>query len=149
MNQILSRALWIGHAGEGYDARSVLDLEVEAVVDLAVEEPPRATPRSLIVCRFPLIDGSGNRPALLALAVRTVAALVVSETPTLVCCGNGVSRAPAIVAAAMAAAYHGPPEDWLKRVALHHHSDVCPGLWADLVAVLPRVLDLRPPEPAD
>ena len=72
------------------------------MVELAFEEEPWPTRRELIACRFPLIDGTGNRPELLVLAVRTVAALLASEWPTLICCGSGLSRAAAVGAATLA-----------------------------------------------
>jgi hypothetical protein len=134
--------LWIGHGGEGHDFPQILDLGIGAVIELAVEEPSLATRRELIACRFPLIDGAGNRPELLALAVRTVASLIVAEVPTLVCCSEGMSRSPAVVAAALAVAFREPPEACLKRVAEHHPHDVSPRFWGDLIQVLPRVFDL-------
>jgi protein-tyrosine phosphatase len=135
MNQILPFPIWVGHGGEGHDFARVYDAGIEAVVELSAEEPPFPTPRDLITCRVPLTDGPGNPPERLVLAVRTVATLVASEVPTLVCCGAGMSRAPAVVAAALALAYGGPAADWLGRVTRHNHSDVSPGLWGDLAAL--------------
>jgi protein-tyrosine phosphatase len=80
----------------------VLGLGVTAVIDLAIEEPPIQFPRDIAYCRFPLIDGSGNQPAILRAAIETTATFIASGTPTLVACGAGMSRSPAIVAAAMA-----------------------------------------------
>jgi hypothetical protein len=144
MNQILMRPLWVGHAGESGDVRRVLELGVEAVVHLAVEDLPCLDPRGLIACRFPLVDGAGNRPELLVMAVRTVASLIASDVPTLVCCGAGLSRAPAVTAAALTVAEGGAPGTWLGQVTYHHPSDVSPGLWSELVAILPRVRTLTP-----
>jgi protein-tyrosine phosphatase len=137
MNRISPYPLWIGHGGEEHDLVPIYEAGIEAVVELTVEEPPFASPRDLVTCRFPLLDGAGNRPDRLALAVHTVAALLASETPTLVCCGCGTSRAPAVAAAALAEVYGGSPVDWLERVTEHHHSDVSPGLWSEIVT-LPR-----------
>jgi protein-tyrosine phosphatase len=134
MNQVKPFPLWIGHSGENQDVSAIYETGIEAVVELAVEEPSFATPRELIACRIPLIDGAGNPGDRLALAVNTVAALIASGTPTLVGCGAGMSRAPAVVATALAAVHGGTPADWLSRVTEHHPSDVSPGLWADLVA---------------
>ncbi len=138
MIQISPYPLWIGHGGEEHDFARILDLGIEAVIELAVEEEPWPTRRELIACRFPLTDGTGNRPELLVLVVRTVAALIASETATLVCCGSGLSRAPAVAALALAVAHREPPEATLKWVTNHHPSDVSPGLWHDLIAILPR-----------
>ena len=104
MIRISPHPLWIGHGGEGYDFIHILEYGIEAVVELAFEEEPWPTRRELIACRFPLIDGTGNKPELLVLAVRTVAALLASKVPTLICCGSGLSRAPAVAAAALAVA---------------------------------------------
>jgi protein-tyrosine phosphatase len=136
MNQIRPHPLWLGHAGEGEAFRRLFDLGVEAVVQLSAEEPPPSLPRDLILCHFPLIDGIGNRPTLLSLAVETAAALVRARMPTLICCGAGMSRSPAVAAAALRLAYGGPPEQWLRTIAEHHPSDVSPGLWEEVRAVL-------------
>lgn len=135
MKQIMPYPVWIGHGGEGHDFGHILDAGIEAVVELAMEEPSFPTRRDLITCRFPLLDGVGNRPELLALAVRTVASLLAAEIPTLVCCSAGMSRSLAVVAAALARVHHEPPEDCLKRVASHHPHDVSPGLWKEITAL--------------
>ena len=61
MNQIHPFPIWIGHGGEGHDFNHILDAGIEAVVELAMEEPSFPTRRDLIACRFPLLDGMGNR----------------------------------------------------------------------------------------
>ena len=133
MTPVADYPLWIGHGGEAHEYPAILGAGIEAVVDLAAEEPTRAGPRGLIVCRFPLIDGQGNRPELLTLAVRSISTLIASGTPTLVCCGAGLSRAPALVASALSLVRRDSPETFLKLVARHHPSDVSPGLWGDLM----------------
>jgi hypothetical protein len=138
MNKIEPYPVWIGHGGEAHDFRHLFDLGIEAVVELAVEEPSFPPRRDMIACRFPLIDGVGNPSHVVALAVRTVAALITAKVPVLVCCGGGMSRAPAVVAAALALIHHEPPEACLKRVTLHHHSDVSPGFWSDVTQTMPR-----------
>jgi protein-tyrosine phosphatase len=145
MNRIEPYALWIGHEREGHDFAGLFDQGIAAVVDLAYEEAPRATPRELIACRFPLVDGAGNQPELLALAVRTVAGLVSAGVPTLVFCDFGVSRSPAVVAAALALLHSDTPEACLKRVTAHHPVDVAPRLWAELLDALPRAARLGEP----
>jgi hypothetical protein len=136
MNQILPHGLWVGHAGDAGDMRRLFDLGVEAVVELAVEEPPAVLARELIACRFPLVDGPGNRVTLVSLAIQTLAALLRARVPTLVCCGNGMSRSPALAAAALSVAFGETPEDCLKTVVLHHPGDVSPGLWNEITQVL-------------
>ena len=81
--------------------REILDKGIKAIVQLAMEEPPLQPPRELVYLRFPLLDGTGNDPNMLHLAISCVATLIRQGTPTLVCCGGGMSRSPAVVAAAL------------------------------------------------
>jgi protein-tyrosine phosphatase len=136
MNQIQPYPLWLGHAGDARDFRSAFDAGIQALVDLAREEPPAEPPRELIYCRFPLLDGAGNEEVLLNLAIRTLAALINMRIPTLVCCDFGLSRSPAVAAAALAMAHEESPEACLQRVVEHHHADVSPGLWSEITHLL-------------
>lgn len=72
------------------------------VIDLAIEEPPIPFPRDITYCRFPLLDGERNSPALLQSAIDTTAHFVNSKQPTLVACSGGMSRSPIIVSAVLA-----------------------------------------------
>jgi hypothetical protein len=139
MNQILPYPLWLGHAGESRDFQKVFDLGVKVLVQLAAEEPSLQTPRELVFCRFPLLDGSGNRAELLFLAVSTVASLIKMRVPTLVTCGAGMSRCPAVAAAALSMVHHEPPETYLEKVLEHHHGDVSPGFWKEITSLLPTL----------
>jgi len=141
MNKIEPYPVWIGHGGEAHDFSRLLEAGIEAVVELAEEEPSFPPRRDMIACRFPLIDGVGNPPHLLTLAIRTVAALITDKVPLLVCCSGGMSRAPAVIAAALSVVHHEPPEECLKRVTHHHPSDVSPGLWSAICQATPRSLD--------
>src|SRR6478672_1919925 len=117
MNQIVPYPVWIGHGGEDHDFPHIFDAGIEAVIELAEEEPSYPTYRDLISFRIPLIDGADNRPELLAIAIRTVASLIEAKIPTLVCCSSGMSRSQAVVAAALAMVDHQPRETCLKRIA--------------------------------
>jgi protein-tyrosine phosphatase len=139
MNQIPPYPLWVGHAGEGREFRQLFEAGIKALVQLALEEPPLETPRELISCRFPLLDGTGNRPESLYLAISTVATLLRMHLPTLVVCGAGMSRAPAVAAAALAMVHHQAPAACLQQVVQHHPSDVSPGLWSEVTGLLPSV----------
>jgi hypothetical protein len=132
MNQIEPYPVWIGHGGEGHDFTHLFERGIEAVVELAGEEPSFPTRRDMIACRFPLIDGAGNPPHVLALAIQTIAALITAKVPLLVCCGAGMSRAPALVAGALATIQDESPEGCLKRVTRHHPCDVSPALWSEV-----------------
>ena len=132
MNQIRPHQLWIGHAGDGRSFSDVLEKGVRAVVQLAAEEPQLQLPRELISCRFPLLDGTGNDIELLDLAIHIVANFIERGIPTLVCCGAGMSRAPATVAAALSIVNQCGLEDSLRVVTASHPADVSPGLWEEV-----------------
>jgi protein-tyrosine phosphatase len=132
MNQISPHLLWIGHAGDGRDYRRLLDVGIEAVVQLALEEPPLQPPRELIYMRFPLRDGADNPDGLLDLALRILAALVRQRVRTLVCCGAGMSRSPAVSAFAISLVTGEPAEEILERVLIARPGDVSPALWDQL-----------------
>jgi len=128
--------VWLGHAGETRDFRSLFDAGIRAVVELAAEELVSPVPRETIYCRFPLLDGVGNDNDVLLLAIGAVAGLVRKRMPTLVCCSSGLSRSPAVAAAGLALAHDGSPESALVRVTACHPSDVSPGLWNEITALL-------------
>ena len=135
MRQILPHHLWLGHAGDGRDFRAILDAGIQAVVQLAAEEPAMQLPRELIYYRFPLVDGIGNDARLLQLAIQSLADLLKAEIASLVCCGGGMSRSPAIAAAALASTGQGSLPDCLENVAVYHRTDVSPGLWTEIERV--------------
>jgi protein-tyrosine phosphatase len=136
MHQIPPHTLWLGHAGDDRDLRQLYAAGIRARVELAAEEAPAPAPRDLIACRFPLVDGGGNDPAVLAMALRTVAGLLERGIPTLVCCGGGMSRSPAIAAAALALLSGEHPEECLRQVTAHRPADVVPALWGEVVAAV-------------
>ncbi len=136
MNQITPYLLRIGHMGDGQDFKALFDAGVRAVVQLAWEEPPLLLPRELIVCRVPLVDGPGNKPEHLRLAIAAVVHLLREQVSTLVCCGSGVSRAPAVAAAALAQLTGRSLSECLQEVTRHRHADVHPALYEHIEAVL-------------
>lgn len=139
MNQIKPHSLWLGHSGEGGDFQQVFNADIKALVHLAAEDAALHPPRDLIYCRVPLVDGGGNRAEALFLAISTVATLLKLRVSTLVFCGAGMSRAPAIAAAALGMVHQEPPEEYLQRVSEHHASDVSAGLWSEVTRLLPAV----------
>ena len=136
MRQISAHPLWLGHAGDGRDYRRILDTGIQAVVQLAAEEPVLELPRDLVYCRFPLVDGPGNDWKLLQLAITTVANLLEKKVPTLVVCGAGLSRSPVIAAAAIALVFQQSADECLKQVAEHFPADVAPALWDEVKKVV-------------
>ncbi|MGQ0635784.1 MAG: protein-tyrosine phosphatase family protein [Planctomycetaceae bacterium] len=135
MRRLPSHLLWLGNAGDLWNPATILDAEIRAVVDLAANEPFPKLPRDLIFCRFPLLDGAGNDPALLHLAVETVSGLLAAGVPTALCCSNGLSRSPAIAAAVVGLRDRIPLDDALIRVASTAKHDVVPALWQEIKAV--------------
>jgi protein-tyrosine phosphatase len=138
MTRIEFTSLWLGHEGDGRDFRRLFDAGIQAVVQLAVEVPPLQPPREMTYLRFPLYDGPGNDPDLLALTINTLAALLRTGTPTLVCCSAGMRRTPALAAVAMSLAHGQPPEECLERIARQHPTDVSPAFWNEVRAVVNR-----------
>lgn len=137
MRQVAPHELWIGHAGDARNLRAILDVGVAALVDLAAAELPVPVTRDLVYCRFPVVDGPGNPPWLLRLAVDTTAALLRARTPTLVFCAAGMSRSPAIAAAALALVSGRPPDECLEGLAASRPCDLASGLWQAVKGVLP------------
>ena len=136
MRRIEGYSLWLGHVG---DARNLTDLHaagIEAVVELAANESPANLPRELVHCRFPLVDGGGNSPWLFRAAIGTVASLLELRVPTLVCCGVGMSRTPAVAAAALALATKTGPSDALSIVTRNGPADISTALWAEIQMVI-------------
>jgi hypothetical protein len=132
MRQVPGNSLWLGNAGDAHDLAALLSAGIQALVDLAEEEPVPVLTRELIYCRFPLIDGRGNQPWLIQAAVETVVRLVRSHVPTLVCCGGGMSRSPCIAGAALAIVRAISLDEGLAAVTRTGVADVSPGLWKDV-----------------
>jgi len=138
MRQIPGYSLWIGNAADLRDVPRLLEAGIEAVVALAIEESPAALVRELVHCRLPLMDGAGNPPWLLRMAMDTVVALAAGGVPTLISCGAGMSRSPAVAALAIHRLTDAPPEDCLRRLAELGPLDVSPELWRELIAANAR-----------
>lgn len=136
MRHIPDYSLWLGHAGDARDRHELLRLGVGAVVDLAVEEPPAVAGHEMVYCRFPVLDGTENPPWLLRAAIEMTATLLRQRVPTLVACSSGVSRAPAIAAAALVRLGRPSLPDALLYLAQFGQCDVSAGLLQDLVRVM-------------
>lgn len=135
MRHVEPYSLWLGNADDLRNPAHFFDSDIQAVVDLAANEPFPHFPRDLTYCRFPLFDGGGNDPALLWLAIRTLSEMFKVSTTTAVCCSNGLSRSPAIAAAAMSVCDNIPLDDALVRATSSGHHDVSAALWQDVIAV--------------
>lgn len=139
MNEIHPDKLWIGHALDARDPRSLFDANIAAVVDVAFEEQPAQLPRQLIYCRFPLNDGGGNDESILLQTVQTVVDLLSSNTPTLVACSAGMSRSPTIAAFALAVYLAREPQSVIAEISETKALEIKPELWRDVTSVLPKV----------
>lgn len=128
MRQVADHSLWIGNAGDLRDARAVMALGIEAIVDVADEEPFAPLPRSLVRCRYPLSDGGDNPDWVLRLASESVAALLHAKVPVLVCCSAGMSRSVCVAAAGMAIATGTPFTECLLSIAGSGPADVSANL---------------------
>jgi protein-tyrosine phosphatase len=136
MRQIIPNFLWIGNALDARDISGVLRQGIIAVVDLAMEEPPVPYPRDVVYCRFPLIDGSGNQLGVLRAAIETTRVLIESQTSLLVACGAGMSRSPAIVAAAMAMIDGITLAEALGKMVAQQPHDVSPSLLGEISEIV-------------
>lgn len=136
MRQIPDYPLWLGHAGDARDKHELLRLGIGALVDLAVEEPPAVPGRETVYCRFPLVDGADNPAWLIRAAIDTTATLLRQQVPTLVACGGGLSRSPAIAAAALVRLGRPTLQDALLYLARSGHCDVSAGLLQDVVQAM-------------
>ncbi len=136
MREVIPHRLWLGNAVEARRILPVTELEIQAVIDLAMNEPPVQFPREIVYCRFPLIDGSGNDETTLRAAISAASQFLLGGTKLFVFCSAGMSRSVAIAAAAWALAEQCSLEDALRTVASEGPSDVSPGLWQDVTRVL-------------
>ena len=147
MRQIPSYRLWIGNALDGADMRKLHSEGIETLIDVGLNEPVPLVSRELIYCRFPLHDGAGNAAALLQLAIETTAALICAGTPALVFCSAGMSRSPAVAAAALAIATRRSADECLIAVFGDGPRDLSPVLWAEIVKVVDAILKKRNTDP--
>ncbi len=136
MRQVPGHQLWIGHAGDAGNVALVRGAGIAAMIDLAANEAPARVSRETVYCRFPLTDGGGNNRAVLRAAIDAAAWLIRAGTPTLVFCGAGMSRSPAVTAAALAAATGRAPGECLAEIVTLGSVDVSPRLWAEVIACL-------------
>jgi hypothetical protein len=132
MRVVLPKLLWLGTALDARDPRRIYEHEIAAVIDLAIDEPPAQLGREIIYCRFPLTDGGGNSQSLLRLAIETTTSHLRESIPTLVACSGGMSRTPAIVAAALSLWRGTPPDECLLELVAAQPHDVSPLLWHDV-----------------
>ena len=135
MTHVEPYPLWLGHAGDGRNVSAILDNQIQAVVQLAMEEPLLTLPRELIYLRIPLDDGPSNDRVQLRLAVESLVLLLRVNISTLVCCSAGASRSPAIASFAIATRDGKSPSECLLAIRKQRGTDISPGLWHALLAM--------------
>ena len=132
--------LWIGNARDARDCSKVLDMGIEAIVDLAYEEPPITATRELISLRIPLQDGAGNSVSRLRLAIHSVLLLLSSRRPTLLACSAGMSRSPAVAVAALSLYHQESFDKMLRLVTQEGACDIAPALILDVKKIVENEL---------
>ena len=132
MREILPNLLWTGGTQDLRNMAGLLDQGVEAVIDLAINEPPAAHPREMIYCRFPIHDGGENTPAVLRAVADAASALLDAGLPTLIACSAGMSRSLSIAAIVLSRHEAISADEALGRIAALGPSDISPALWADI-----------------
>jgi protein-tyrosine phosphatase len=135
MHQIPPHCLWIGTTGDLRDWRRLYDVGIRAVLHVAYEEPALTLPHDLIACRFPLVDGEENSAEILHLAIRTLTQFLDQKFACLVCCQAGLSRSPAIAAAALAKLTGQAFSECVELVRMYHPCAIHPGLAAQIRAL--------------
>ena len=129
MYEVLPGKLWIGNAGDARNPERLLTAGISAIISLAAEEPSPILPRSMIYCHFPLMDGTPDDQGNLNVAIQALASLLKNQVPTFVYCGAGMSRSPAVVAAAMSIVQGRNPDETLREVVARQPHDISPQLW--------------------
>lgn len=136
MREILPQLLWTGNAHDIRPYDSTKLSSIEALVDLALNEPPAIPPRVVVYLRMPLDDSSENPSSRIELAVATAAHCLRIEHPTLIVCSAGLSRSPTIACAAISLWKEEPMESVLNAYFAKLPHDISPGFWKSVVAAV-------------
>ena len=145
MREILPSRLWLGNAADARNVNDIMQAGIGAVIDLAIEQLMPTLPRSLVYCRFPIMDGEQSSPAILRTAIEMVVSLLNKGIPTLVCCIAGMSRSSAVVAGAMSIFRGGDPDDRLREIVLGHPHDVSLQLWQAVRGICAEMVKAKHP----
>ena len=143
MREILPKTLWLGNAADLRNVENILQSGIQAVIDLAIEQMMPTLPRTLVYCRFPILDGEQSSP--LRTAIETLVLFLKKGVPTLVCCSAGMSRSPAVVAGALSIFEGGNPDDRLRKIAVGHPHDVSPQLWQEIRGICAEMKEKKLP----
>ncbi|MEZ5941053.1 MAG: hypothetical protein R3C18_06660 [Planctomycetaceae bacterium] len=133
MHKIPSFPLWIGDTNDGRDHKVLAKCGVQAVLQLAGEEPALELPLDVLQFRIPILDSVGNISHRLILASNLLTTLLANDMTTLVCCSEGNGRSLAIATCAIGQMNGQTPFDCLKFVQENHATNISAGLWNDLL----------------
>ena len=138
---IFEDRLFLGNAMDARDLRSLYENRIAAVLDLAINERPAQLAHEMIYCRFPIMDGDGSSDAMITVAIRCIMLLVETKQRTLIACSAGMSRSPAISAAAIALITKQSPEQCLLDIVTGAPHDVSSTLWSRVKSVYSEMQD--------
>lgn len=136
MIELAAHRLWLGNRQEMQDWTTLHEAEIDALVDLAGNEPSLAPPRDFLYFRFPLSDDDSNPAWLVNLTHQTVLSLLDQQVNTMIACGVGKSRTPVMAVAAIAKRTKKPFDSVLKDLSREMPLDVSPALWNQVRALL-------------
>lgn len=136
MTEILPSLIWLANGLEVRDLELIGEMQIDAIVDLAYEEPPIASLKSRLTFRVPLIDGEGNNRTHIRLAVLTTTELIRSKTPFVIACSAGISRSPAILAAGLAMVDHCTVEEKLEFIKAKKRIGVSQAFLSDVQSAM-------------
>jgi protein-tyrosine phosphatase len=136
MRQVHGTSLWIGNAGDLRKPASIFDNGIEAVIDVAEEEPVSTLPRSLNYIRLPLADDASNTTWKVELAIETAANLLRRKVSMLIACSAGLSRSLCVAAGAIARVRRTDPHEALAEVIASGPADISPGFWEQVVCLV-------------
>lgn len=139
MRSVAGYFLWIGNQGDTRNLQGLFDAGIEAVVELADNEPFADLPREIIRCRFPLSDSGDNPAWLLRLAMKTIAVFLENNVRVLICCSGGMNRSVCLAAAGIAVADRIPLNQALLAVTQTGPVDVSPRLLDEVLVLCSQI----------
>ncbi|APZ91907.1 protein-tyrosine phosphatase family protein [Fuerstiella marisgermanici] len=137
MIRIPNTTIWLGNSADLRDSRRMLGEGIDAIIDLAIEEPFPPLPRLINYCRFVVSDDGENDPAILQAAIAATAMFVQGGHRTGICCNAGLSRSLCVAAAVMSYVSAMSPNEALEAVSRIKPTDVNPALWRQIVTLPP------------
>jgi len=130
----LEKNIWLGNAIELRNPKLLYANAIKCVVDVAYEEPAAQLPRDIFYLRFPLLDGEGNSPSPLRLALNATIQLIQEDEPFVVGCSAGMSRSPTLLSFVIAHCTGVSAEVVIERISAKRQLEIKPNLWNDFLA---------------